>query len=278
MALERVRDILHQAEAARTAVLAFDAFDYPSIAAVIRGAEAAQRPIIAMLYPAMAKNCPFRVFTETVRTLARQVRVPVGLHLDHCSDYALILAAMRDGFTSVMADGSLWPFEENIRFTQSVMQAAQVFDVDVEAELGHVGQGKNRGDYADTDRYTTPESAQQFTAATGVTALAIAIGSAHGPYQTEPNLDIARLRQIDAATGTPLVLHGGSGIPGDQLHRAFRSGIRKLNIGTELFELHGALTREAAAKADTNSPLFAVADHVEQGLTAYIAEKLTTCT
>ena len=249
MALEKVREILKVADRQNTAVYAFDALDLNTIEAVVQGAERAQKPVIAMLYPAMS---------------------------DHCSDFDYILAAIREGFTSVMADGSLLPLEENIAFTRQVVRCAKAFDVDVEGELGHVGSGGNAGDYGSDDLYTLPEDARRFAEETEVASLAVAIGSAHGVYVKAPKLSIERLQEIDSATQTPLVLHGGSGIPEDQLVQAFAHGINKFNVGTEFFMLNTQLTHEAPAKADGKRP-FGETMYIREGLTDYIEKKISLC-
>ena len=140
MGIESVKNLLDAAQKASTSVIAFDALDYDTVYACVKGAEAARRPVILMLYPAMNKIISFRAYAELVKTLARDASVPVALHLDHCSDYDTILAAIHAGFTSVMADGSALPFDENVAFTKSVVDVAKAFEVDVEGELGHVGQ------------------------------------------------------------------------------------------------------------------------------------------
>ena len=188
----------------------------------------------------------FGAFAATVKDLAKNVSVPVGLHLDHCSDFSTIVSAIRDGFTSVMADGSALPLEENIAFTKSVVDIAKLFDVDVEGEIGHVGQVAGGFDYQNKETFTRPEEAALFAEKTNVTSVAVAFGSCHGMYQAPPSsVDLERLAQIDAAVDIPLVLHGGSGIPEDQLKQAFMKGINKFNVGTEFFMLNAKLSREA---------------------------------
>ena len=135
MPLVKVSEILKSAEKVNTSVYAFDCLDLNTITAAITAAELEHKPIIIMLYPAMRAVCPLHIFAEMVKTVARDVKVPVGLHLDHCSDFDLIVEAIREGFTSVMADGSLLPLEENIAFTKSVVRVANIFGVDVEGEL-----------------------------------------------------------------------------------------------------------------------------------------------
>lgn len=276
MPLAKVSDILKSAQEANTAVYAFDCLDLNTITAAVRGAELARKPIIIMLYPAMRVVCPLRVFAEMVKTVARTASVPVGLHLDHCSDFDLILEAIREGFTSVMADGSLLPLAENIAFTRSVVRVAKIFDADVEGELGHVGSADTAADFSDEEAYTTAEEARLFSEQTEVTSLAVAFGSAHGVYVKQPKLSIARLKEIDTATATPLVLHGGSGIPEDQLVEAFANGVNKFNVGTEFFLLNSKLTREAIEKADPKKP-FSDTEYIRKGLTDYVAQKISLC-
>lgn len=277
MGLVKVRELLAAAQKANTSIVAFDACDYNTIYACIKGAEAARKPVIVMLYPTMRSLFSFGAFASAVKDLARDASVPVGLHLDHCSDPNVILEAIRDGFTSVMADGSAMPFEENVAFTKSVVDMAKVFDVDVEGELGHVGQIAAGFDYTDRDTFTRPEEAAAFAERTAVASLAVAFGSCHGMYKAEPNLDLVRLQEIDRATDVPLVLHGGSGIPTEQLEKAFRMGINKFNVGTEFFLLNARLTHEYHTENYAGKP-FADLTYIRKGLSEYIAQKLSVCT
>lgn len=241
MGIEKVSTILKMADQARTSAIAFNCIDYTMIKSVITVAEETQKPAIIMLYPEHAKDKHYidpEVFAKTVKALARNVSVPIGLHLDHCSDYNYIVKAIQNGFNSVMYDGSMLPLEENIKNTSEVVKIAHILGAEVEAELGHVGFAINKGDQNDVDRYTKPEIAAAFCKESGCDSVAVAIGSAHGFYTETPKLDIERLKEINAATDTPLVLHGGSGIPDDQLEVAFREGINKFNVGTEFFWLY----------------------------------------
>lgn len=277
MALEKVREILKAARKANTSVIAFDALDCNTIAACIKGAEIARRPVIVMLYPTMRGIMPFAAFAAAVKDMARQATVPVGLHLDHCSDRGMILEAIRDGFTSVMADGSALALEENIAFTKSVVDMARVFDVDVEGEIGHVGQIAAGFDYQNKDTFTLPEEAAAFAEQTGVTCMAVAFGSCHGMYKATPNLDLERLDEIRQATDIPLVLHGGSGIPADQLKSAFKRGINKFNVGTEFFLLNNSLTRQFYTEKAAQAKPFEDVSFIRAGLTDYVARKLELC-
>lgn len=277
MALEKVRDILSEAQRQNTAVIAFDACDYNTIAACIQGAEAAKKPVIVMLYPTMRGLFSFGAFAAVVKDLARNASVPVGLHLDHCSDFKMIVEAIRDGFTSVMADGSALPLEENIAFTRSVSEIAKIFDVDVEGEIGHVGQVAGGFDYQNKDTFTRPQEAAVFAEKTGVTSVAVAFGSCHGLYQAPPKLDLERLEQIDRAVQIPLVLHGGSGIPEEQLHQAFVKGINKFNVGTEFFMLNAKLSHEAYTDEELMKNPFAIPQMIRKGLSEYVEKKLALC-
>lgn len=241
MSVEKVGTILKMADEANTTAIAFNCTDYNTIVSVVKVAEELSKPVICMLYPEHAYlkhwTTP-KIFVETVRDVAKNVKVPVGIHLDHCSDFDYIVAAMRCGFDSVMYDGSMLPVEENIKNTAEIVKVAKAFGADVEAELGRVGFASTVADQNDTDKYTKPEVAAAFCEQSGCSSVAVAIGSAHGFYKETPKLDIERLKKINAATDVPLVLHGGSGIPNDQLEVAFRDGINKFNVGTEFFYLY----------------------------------------
>ena len=273
MSLERVRDILAEADRRGTAVLSFDAMNYAMIAAAVQGAAAAKRPVIVMLYPEMAGYVSLEGFVSLVKEQARQVRIPVGIHLDHCNNFEYLVSALRAGFPSVMADGSLLPLEENIAFTASVVRTAKAFGADVEGELGHVGKAAREGDYLSSDLYTQVEEARIFTEATEVTALAIAFGSAHGNYTRPPKLNIMRLREINEAVKTPLVLHGGSGIPNEQLTDAFRNGINKFNVGTEFSYLNQKYTGQYFQQTEDRDGACGHVEYAREKLSEYIREK-----
>lgn len=276
MALERVSKILKMADAANTSAIGFNCNDYTMAYSVIAVAEELNKPAIVMLYPPddyESNCCGLKGFAAIVHELASQVKVPIGLHLDHCTDFDYILKAVQAGFTSVMFDGSMLPVEENIRLTKRVVDAAHALGADVEAELGHVGFAANQ-DQDDKDMYTKPEVAAAFCEQTGVDSVAVAIGSAHGVYLTTPKLDLERLDAINAATDTPLVLHGGSGIPHDQLEQAFRRGINKFNVGTEYFRLYYDSFREYAAEFGDKGNMQKVPSYIQERMKAYMRQKL----
>jgi ketose-bisphosphate aldolase len=168
------------------------------------------------------------------RAAAEEMARPVALHLDHGGGYELAARCVEAGYTSVMIDGSKLPFDENVEVTRRVVELAHAAGVSVEGELGHVAHNEEGGDISRI--FTRPEDASRFVEATGVDALAVAVGTAHGFYKGEVRLDFERLGRIRDAVGdaAALVLHGGSGVPDELLRRAVECGIRKINFGTEL--------------------------------------------
>ncbi len=276
MALEKVSTILKMADEADTSAIGFNCLDYNTIYSVITVAEELNTPVIVMLYP---EHCHLNnaaspaAFAGIVKDLASKVKVPVGLHLDHSSDYEYIMGAIKDGFTSVMIDGSMLPLEENIELTKRVVDTAHIFGVDVEAELGRVGFAV-QSDQENLDLYTKAEVVAEFCERTNVDSVAIAIGSAHGVYKEEPKLDLERLKEINAATDTPLVLHGGSGIPNEQLAIAFQNGINKFNVGTEFFQLYYDSIAEYYNLHKEEGNVFDLPKYVQGKLMDYLRVKM----
>lgn len=272
-----VKEILQMSNQANTSVIGFNCIDYNQIYAIAHAAEEVKKPVICMLYPeqTMQKNMTTpEIFAEIVKNVAREVSVPVGLHMDHCQDFAYIMRALKAGFSCVMYDGSTLPLEENIANTRKVADAAHAVGAAVEAELGHVGLADTVTDQDNTYLYTQPDIAAQFAERSCCDALAVAIGSAHGFYKQTPHLDIKRLVEINAATDVPLVLHGGSGIPNDQLDQAFRCGINKFNVGTEFFKLYLDLHREYYLNSRSDSGIFDFSKYSQPVLMEYLINKL----
>lgn len=236
MGLMDVKSILKMADENRFAAAAIDVFDYQSAHWVVEAAERENMPVLLMFYPDMSWFIPFSTMAAIAVDLARQAKVPVGVHLDHSKSYEIAVGGIAAGFPSIMYDGSARPFEENLSVTASVVKCAHLLGVDVEAELGTVGQDSRKEDFCNEELYTKPEMARDFVAGTGVDSLAVAIGNSHGHYVCEPHLDIRRLDEINKTIDTPLVLHGGSGIPAEQMIESVKYGINKVNIGTEFFE------------------------------------------
>jgi len=204
------------------------------IEAIFQAAEEMSSPvIISDGYEAIDKYFGLDYYTTIVRMRAAKSGVPVALHLDHAFEFEYIIRALRSGFTSVMFDGSRLAYEKNLEITRKVVEVARAVDVTVEAELGNVGglEGDTHS-FTDESLYTDPDVAQDFVDQTGIDSLAPAIGNAHGFYTQEPKLDFGRLKRIKEKVQIPLVLHGATGIPLDDLKKAINLGIRKINLAT----------------------------------------------
>ena len=275
MAFEKVSTILKEVDKKNTAALAFDCYSYESIAWLINAGEELNVPVIVMLYPGMASYIPMEAFAGITKAMAGKVKIPVGLHLDHCMDFNTIVGAMKAGFNSVMIDGSKLEFDENVRVTQEIVKVGHALGVDVEAELGKVGVASNTDDFKVSDIYTTADDAQKFVELTNVDSLAISFGSAHGYYVETPKLDLGRLDEINKTIDTPLVLHGGSGIPDDQLQKAFSLGINKLNVGTEYFALFYSTMRESATLTGDKDNLMGFWGLQQPKVMDYLRKKLS---
>lgn len=273
MSFEKMSTLLKEADAKKTALLGFNCLSYSSVAWEIETAEELGIPAIVMMHPGSDKYISIEALAKTAKTLAKKAKVPIALHLDHCESYETIMRAIKAGFTSVMYDGSKLPFEENVRGTCEVVKAAHAFGVDVEAELGRVGMAANKADFKNEDLYTSVAQATDFIAKTDADALAIAIGNAHGYYVETPHLDLTRLKEINKAIDTPLVLHGGTGIPVDQLKQSFKLGINKLNLATEYFALFYNTTRDYQQVKDKKDNIFGLLDYQKQVVKDYLRAK-----
>lgn len=197
--------------------------------------EVSYNPQLGYLQTIFHHNFDFLTGIKSYTERTDGVSVPVGVHLDHSVTYEIAVGGIRDGFPSVMIDGSTKPFQENVELTKNVVRVAKVFGIDVEAELGHVGNGDSIDAIDNTNYYTKVEDAVRFVEQTGCDSLAIAVGNAHGPYVKTPNLDLERIYAIRKKVNIPLVLHGCSDIPEEQLKEAVNLGMSKFNIATEYF-------------------------------------------
>ena len=262
--LVTLKEILREAQAKRYAVGMFNMLNLETARGIIEAAEAERSPVILGVAQVHLPYIPFEYASLIMNKLAREASVPVCLHFDHGTDFEAVLLAAKSGFTSVMYDGSALPFEENARGTREIVNAVRGLGVSVEAELGHVGGGEDGMDDGMAD-YTDPAQVRAFIEATGVDALAVAIGTAHGKYLRPPVLDLALLEKIDAISGVPLVLHGGSGLSEADFTRAIRGGIRKVNICTELCAAaRGAYARCASLEPGITEAKDAVKEVVRQ--------------
>ncbi len=230
MALVNMKEMLCAARKAKKAVGAFNITNYETAAAVLKAAEAENEPVIIQLYMRLFDTGKAYDLCGMLQRLAFRAKVPVALHLDHGNTVKQATDALAWGYTSVMYDGSRSPYDENVKWTKHVADYAHALGATCEGEIGHVAQG-------DETALTDVDEAVSFAKATGVDALAVSIGTAHGYYKAEPKLDIPRCAAIaDALPDTPLVLHGGSGTPLADVRRAIESGIAKVNIATEFLD------------------------------------------
>lgn len=215
------------------AILATNFYNYETLRAVVTAAKKLNEPLILQLSESSIHYMGMETAVAMARAMIEKEEVEAWIHLDHGKDPDIAFACMDAGFDSVMIDGSKLPFEENVRVTTAVVEKAASREICVEAELGYVAK---LGEVQRME-YTSPEDARRFVELTGVDALAIAIGSAHGFYQETPNLAIDVLDGIREATRAALVLHGSSGIPHSQIREAIRHGINKVNLATEIKNL-----------------------------------------
>lgn len=237
-----LKELLPRAEAGSYAVGSFSPRYTAMIRPVLLAGQALRSPLIVQISQkefARYQNTPAQFAEEFFRCIREeQITVPVVLHLDHTKEFAVIEDAIRAGFTSVMMDASEKPLEENAAVSREVVAYAHARGVSVEAELGRIGTADFIETEHDEELYTRPDEAAWFVEYTGVDALAISVGTAHGVYTVrQPRVDLERIRQIRALTRVPLVLHGGSGVPAEMVQQAIalpQGGISKVNIATDL--------------------------------------------
>ena len=231
--LVNLNDVLKKAQKENYAVGLFNTTDTDMLEAVIAAAEEMRAPIVIGTAEVLLPFGELKLIAPSIIAAAKRATVPVVVHYDHGLTFDRCIEALQLGFSSIMFDGSAGDEDENLKQTAEMVKIAHSMGVSVEGEIGHVGLAAT-GDGNDSDMYTTPEEAVNFVKATGVDALAIAIGTAHGAYKTKPKLDINRLSEIRAALDTPLVLHGGSGLSDDDFRGTIKNGIAKVNIFTDL--------------------------------------------
>lgn len=241
MALQSINEMLQKAREGHYAIPAFDASDYRMIRAIVDVAEELNAPVILMGLPGDTTDEQFDHLSVDLHSIAINAKVPVCVHLDHATDFNLIKKAIHQWYSSVMIDGSSLPLEENIKVTKEVCDYAHQYGVSVEAELGHVGDGivgvsesSAKGNSGHDNVYTDESEMKYFIEQTGVDCLAVSFGTSHGVYKHTPQLQLDLLRKLNAASSVPLVVHGGSGTPDDQMKEAIQCGICKVNIFSEI--------------------------------------------
>ena len=234
MALVKMKDLLRRAEEKNIGCGAFSVGNMEMIRGAIRAAEELDTPIILQIAEVRLKNSPLHLMGPMMVQAAKEAKVDVAVHLDHGLTFETVDKALELGFTSVMLDASTLPFEENIARVKAVVEKARKYGATVEAELGLVG-GSEDGSCDHGIRCTDPDDAVVYARETGIDALAVAIGNAHGNYPVAPTLAFDVLEKIHEKVDIPLVLHGGSGITDKDFQRAISLGIRKVNIATASF-------------------------------------------
>lgn len=264
MRLVKMKDLLNQASEQNRAVGAFSVGNLEMIKGAVKAAEEMNTPIILQIAEVRLPHSPLSLMGPMMVEAARNAKVEIAVHLDHGKTIGVLRQALEYGFTSVMMDGSTLPFEENINKTLEAARLAKEYGATVEAELGLVG-GSEDGSTDEGIRCTNPEDAKVFCEKTGVDALAVAIGNAHGNYPVAPRLAFDVLKAIDEKTDVPLVLHGGTGITPEDFRKAVGLGIRKINIATASFD---SLTREAEKylKSEGRHDYFGLNEAMVQGV------------
>lgn len=227
----KLQEKFKQLEENGSALLATNFYNYETLSGVLQAAAATKSPLILQSSPSTINYLGVEMAVAMARAGFKKYGVEGWLHLDHAESFELIKECLDAGYDSVMIDASEKSFKENVELTKRVTNLAKNYDANVEAELGYVAK---LGQSQESEGFTNSEEAAAFVEQTGVDALAVAIGSAHGFYKKEPTLDLKRLEEIHTATNAALVLHGGSGIPDEQLQDGIRRGIRKINVATEI--------------------------------------------
>lgn len=244
--LTNLKTIVDEAYAKKYAVGSFNGYNSETFRGIIQAGVETETPIILAFGAKYLPNMSLETAAAMTRSMAEKLDIPVCLHLDHCKDMGVVFQAVKAGFGSVMYDGSMLPYEENLANTAKVCEVAHACGASVEAELGSIAAGEksHEGSASDVQAYTDPKLAKEFVEKTGVDALAVSVGTVHGLYKGKPNIRIDILEEIDKNTQIPLVLHGGSGVPEEDILNCIAHGIAKINVNTEI----SAYTVESTTK------------------------------
>ncbi|WP_408008196.1 ketose-bisphosphate aldolase [Pseudalkalibacillus sp. A8] len=271
-----LKEVLNDARKNKYAVPAFDCVNDIMVRTILDTAEQENSPVILMcLEHNLNEPKGFVYLAEYIKAVVSFYQIPIVLHLDHAMDLELVKKAVQFGFTSVMIDGSSLPLEENMAITREVVKYVQQHGISVEAELGHVGGHELGGTYASDSKLTEPSQVETFVQKTGVDALAVSIGTSHGIYHSEPDLNIIRTKEINDVSPVPLVLHGGSGTPNVQLKEVITNGISKINLYADCRVAMAKGMKEAAAAINRVDPLpEEMFRPITQALAAVVKEKI----
>ncbi|MCI8885754.1 MAG: ketose-bisphosphate aldolase [Dorea sp.] len=254
--LMNMKDILEKANENNFAIPAFNISHYAMFKGIMEACEEKDAPVIIEIHPDELEH----VGTEMVKAVTERAyrsRIPVCIHLDHCGDFGIIIKAIQAGFTSVMFDGSSLPFEENIANCRKAAEAAHPVNVSVEGELGTIGSTDAEAEAgANQIIYTNPEDAVKFVEESGIDTLAVAIGTSHGLYPKgmKPELKLDLLKEIKSKVSVPIVLHGGSNNPDDEIGKAVTLGVNKINISSDIKAAYYDKMREVLADKSLREP------------------------
>lgn len=243
MLLEKLKEVRNNGKA----LLAANFYNLETCKAIAEASAESGAPVILQVTPASIEYMGLKTAYAIARAVSTEEHIETWIHLDHCSDLTIIQRCLDEGFDSVMFDASDKPIEENIALTRKAVRISEPYNVNIEAELGYVPKP---GSEVDRSKFTEPLEAKRFVDETGVTSLAVAVGSKHGFYSDRPKLDIQRITEIKNLTYALLVLHGASGIPDDQLQEAAGAGISKVNVATETKNLYMKSLKELLHKSD----------------------------
>ena len=228
-----LKDILALAEKDGYCIPAFNVYNIETAKGVMNAAEKLRSPVILQFYSRLVTSKVAEDVAPIIVDMANKATVPVCFHLDHGAGECEVVRSLRMGMTGIMIDVSTEELEGNIEKTKNIVRICDYVGVGVEGELGHVGKAAD-GDENVVTEYTRPDEAKKYVEETGVCALAVMVGTAHGRYKKAPVLDIERIKEIKKATNVALVLHGGSGVPDEQIQAAIKAGVRKMNFSTDL--------------------------------------------
>lgn len=273
MSLVNLNQAINYVEKSDGALGAFNVSCWEMAPAIIAAAEKTASPIVIQSQWPFLKHVGIAIATKFLVSLAEKAAVPVVLQLDHARDWEQIMICLRAGFSSIMIDASHLPLENNIQLVSEVVNVAHAMGVTVESELGRLSGQEDEVMVAEEDtRLTDPEEASFFVERTQVDALAVSVGTVHGSYSGELNLDFDRLKAIKTHTSVPLVLHGASGVPADALQKVVSLGIKKINFSTELREAWLSSMRRELTKQDADP--MSCTKSAQQAVTDIVASKI----
>lgn len=267
-----LKEKFNELETRGGALLATNFYNFETVTGVLRAAANLEVPIILQASPSTIRYLGVQMTAAIGKTALEDHNVQGWLHLDHAEDPEMIQDCLEAGFDSVMIDASEESFDKNVEISSRIVELAAGFDANVEAELGYVAK---LGQSTEKEGFTKPDEAADFVRRTGINALAVAIGSAHGFYTKDPKLELELLSEIHAATDAALVLHGGSGIPDEQLQEGIRRGIRKINLATEIKNIF-MKTVQQELKGSDEIDLRQVFPPAMDQVTQLVTAKLTT--